>query len=737
MKTITVRRLDLQFDAGQITHGKSAEQVDPQLAVLHREWVRLVLEELLEYKPSVLKSGSGLPNTLIYREPLTGAAVKPDFAVLSGDKARLLITRCSPDTDLSAPIAGETWAASPIERMINLCRATGVRVGLVTDGEQWTLVSVPVDDHALKCGDSLLGISQLKQLERFSIRDPEQAEPLLETANLWRHIEQAATLRRQLETLPSHTAAQIAEKGRLHVEAETQLAKLRAAADFLVSVELNNSSDVGWATRRAIAASHMQAAWKKDIVEFQQLAHIELSERRPFHWPLEFPEVFEIVEQTPRLSGFDAFVGNPPFMGGSKIGGVLGASLRNYLVTCLADGMRGNADLCAYFFLRACCLLKQEGNAGLVATNTISQGDTREVGLEKLLKSGVQILHAIPNRPWPGAASVEISQVWLHQGAWAGGHLLNGQPVAAITSFLTVRGLVVGDPKRLFANMSRSFNGSKVYGQGFVLEKSEADALFTKDRRNREVIFPYMIGEDLNSRPDRSPSRWVINFFDWSLEKAQSYEDCYRIVLEKVKPERDLNNRQTRREKWWQYGERAPSLYAAVAGLKQVLVIPTARSRTSSCWCNGIAAGASSSLIRARAIAWPAWLARCGPGSTASQNGWITARPGRTPTSGSTPPGSGNLPASRPGRSPSPWTRWRRGIENQNAGVQLEPRQINLNERNKMNAKSVGCLIGLIALCVMKVTLVWTIWCCVVGALALIGAARVFYVWSDRVGRTG
>ena len=118
---------------------------DPQLDGLHREWVRLVLEELLEYEPTVLKPTAELPATLTYLEPLTGAEVKPDFAVLSGDKARLLVARYAPDTDLSAPLAGETWAASPIERMTTLCRATGVRIGLITDGEQWTLVSVPAD----------------------------------------------------------------------------------------------------------------------------------------------------------------------------------------------------------------------------------------------------------------------------------------------------------------------------------------------------------------------------------------------------------------------------------------------------------------------------------------------------------------------------------------------------------------------------------------------------------------
>ena len=66
-----------------------------------------------------------------------------------------------------------------------------------------------------------------------------------------------------------------------------------------------------------------------------------------FHWPLEFPEVF--MDE----AGFDAFVGNPPFMGGQKITGEFGDDYSDFLVQCLANGKRGSADLCAYFYLRA------------------------------------------------------------------------------------------------------------------------------------------------------------------------------------------------------------------------------------------------------------------------------------------------------------------------------------------------------------------------------------------------
>ncbi len=64
----------------------------------------------------------------------------------------------------------------------------------------------------------------------------------------------------------------------------------------------------------------------------------------------------------------------------------------------------------------------------------------------------------------------------------------------------------------------------------------------------RMCSVPYLNGEDLNSRPDQSPSRWVINFHDWPLERAETYPDCMKIVREKVKPERDIDNLKASRE---------------------------------------------------------------------------------------------------------------------------------------------------------------------------------------------
>jgi hypothetical protein len=108
---------------------------------------------------------------------------------------------------------------------------------------------------------------------------------------------------------------------------------------------------------------------------------------------------------------------------------------------------------------------------------------------------------------------------------------------------------------------------------GFVLAPEEARELIARNPKNKDVLFPYLNGEDLNSRPDQSPSRWVINFFDWPIEKAMQYPDCFRIIEEKVKPERDkVTFSKNARDRWWLYERTRPELATAIEGMERVLV---------------------------------------------------------------------------------------------------------------------------------------------------------------------
>jgi hypothetical protein len=97
-----------------------------------------------------------------------------------------------------------------------------------------------------------------------------------------------------------------------------------------------------------------------------------------------------------------------------------------------------------------------------------------------------------------------------------------------------------------------------------------------------DVLFRYLIGQDINSRSDQSPSRWVINFFNWDREQAEAYTDVFSIVRERVLPEREKIVHEASRKKgtafFWQYDSIGKSLYETIARLKSLF----ARSRVSN-----------------------------------------------------------------------------------------------------------------------------------------------------------
>ena len=481
-------------------------------------------------------------------------------------------------------------------------------------------------DHALRCGDSLLGVN-LHQLTSWSMDDNSTSakarqtvwiEPLIKDA-----LGTALQLRRKISTGPERDVRDIEAKQRLLAEAEEAMELVKLGADLLIATTLlsiarKQLQDIPSMEEYSVLVDRYgtarkerftPAAWagirqtldgmRKDVDEM-------LNGRRPFHWPLEFPEAFAGVEE-----GFAAIVSNPPFQGGKLITGSLGTDYREYLVEYLAQGRRGHADLCAYFFLRVSQLVREGGQCGLLATNTIAQGDTREVGLDQLTAGSWTIPRAVPSRKWPGEAGLEVAHIWLRRGGWRGSYLLNERPGAAITPYLTQTETVLGRPYNLITNAGKSFIGSYVLGMGFVLESEEAKALIERDSRNQDVLFPYLNGEDLNSRPDQSPSRWVINFHDWSLERAETYPDCMKIVQEKVKPERQRRNengefvlRKPLPERWWIYADKRPALYATIAEMKRVLVIPRVSKYMICTWKpTGIICSEATCIIASEADA--------------------------------------------------------------------------------------------------------------------------------------
>uniref|UniRef100_UPI0035C70AD5 Eco57I restriction-modification methylase domain-containing protein n=1 Tax=Streptomyces sp. TaxID=1931 RepID=UPI0035C70AD5 len=297
--------------------------------------------------------------------------------------------------------------------------------------------------------------------------------------------------------------------------------------------------------------------------------------RVPLHWPLEFPEVF--VEQ----GGFDAVVGNPPFLGGKKLTGALGDAYREYMVDHLAKGKRGSADLVAYFELRVHQLLNKRGQAGVIATNTLAQGDSREVGLDQIVSDGVSIRRAIKSSPWPSSSAVlEYCAVWTSKRALgsAAKCVLGGLVVSnGISTSLNPATREKSWVDRLDRNAKKVFQGSLVLVvDGFSISEQVAREWIEEEEKYREVLFPLLNGQDLNGSPDLSASRWVINFHEWPEGRAKEYRNAYAKLLAEVKPEcesKDPKSYAGLMDRWWQYWRPRSDMIQALNGLDRCIVL--------------------------------------------------------------------------------------------------------------------------------------------------------------------
>jgi len=273
-------------------------------------------------------------------------------------------------------------------------------------------------------------------------------------------------------------------------------------------------------------------------------------------------------------------VGNPPFMAGGKISGAMGESYRDWLKEVHTES-HGNADLVAHFFRRTFSSVRNGGTLGLIATNTIGQGDTRSSGLRWIGTNDGHIYWAKRRFVWPGQASVVVSVVHISKSTQPARRMLDGKTVDVITAFLFHAG-GHEDASPLMENQSKSYLGSKIYGQGFTFDDTDNTGvanpisamhdLITSSARNAEKIFPYIGGAELNNDPSQEHHRYVINFGDATEEESRKWPELMRIVEEKVKPVRMAQKREIRRRYWWKFGEPTPALFNAKKNLTRVLV---------------------------------------------------------------------------------------------------------------------------------------------------------------------
>ncbi len=459
---------------------------------------------------------------------------------------------------------------------VNLARLSLWLVSLSKDAP-FTFV-----DHALQCGDSLVGI------ERSEI------EKALKGASRQREIQMAYLDQvRQQEAkcfatfhADSRSDADDAQKRQALDDLNASTAYLRTVGDLLVAAFFNGKKPKD---REELKKLYLEATLQHSTAQELEEELAEPLERlregekgiQPLHWQLAFPDVFGRA-----LTGFDVFVGNPPFAGNNTfIQGYPDGILDWFKQLHRESG--GQCDLVAHFYRRCFHFLRVGGSLGLIATNTIAQGDTRASGLRWICLNGGSIYAARRRYKWPGIAAVTISIVYVHNGEYIGKRSLDSLPVERITAFLLSQG-GDEDPKQLTANSGFCFSGSHVTGSGFTFEDCEdadydtpgtpspvarVESLIEANPVTREAIHPYIGGEEINSSPTHAYCRYIINFGDMEeAECRRKWPELMNIVEKKVKPSRMLNKRESYRKYWWQYAEKRPALYAQLQNCEHVLM---------------------------------------------------------------------------------------------------------------------------------------------------------------------
>ena len=451
-------------------------------------------------------------------------------------------------------------------------------------------------DHHIKCGDAIVGLAHRSELENGIADEAFKTLPGddKDIAKTWRDknvkerreraakalqlkadfekstehsVQEAMAEYSTFNQLPEATPEDIDKKARaykkfidgkgytfLKAMADTQVAQF-----FIPKTDANKEYLMTDADYRLILSGYK--GWQdRKIAKATAVA----LEQRFFHWFIEFPVVLN-------EGGFDCILGNPPYLGGSKISSQYGDVYYN-LLKYLYPSTKGICDLAAFFLLRDFNIIKLDGYLALITTNSISQGDTRESGLDHILSINGKINFAIKSMPWPGVANLNVSLFTCvkHSNAKIS-CLLENKKVDFITSYFDN---LTSDfkPEIILSNSDLSFDGTKIYGDGFIINRDVKTSLLESNVENGKVIFEYLGGEDINDSPDSSASRWVINFFDWNIEKASTFVEPFEIVKAKVKPYRDTDKREKTKRLYWQYERRRVRLYERIDEVKTFFV---------------------------------------------------------------------------------------------------------------------------------------------------------------------
>lgn len=276
----------------------------------------------------------------------------------------------------------------------------------------------------------------------------------------------------------------------------------------------------------------------------------------------------------------DVIVGNPPFLGGSKLWEELGRHYQKELWKIYEGRVPGAADLCCYWFEKARQQIENNKckRAGLLATQAIRGGANRAV-LKRIKETG-DIFFAESDREWILAgAMVHVSMVGFDKGGEKQ-RLLDGQEVPEIHINLTHQ-IDITKAKPLFENADISYRGTSKVGPFEIPEANAMQMLLSPNphqQPNSDVVRPWINGMDISRRWE---GFWIVDFPPGSLmENAAKYQAPFTFLENGAKGFRAHNKRNVYREKWWIHAEPRPELRTATVQLSRfIATLSTSKHR--------------------------------------------------------------------------------------------------------------------------------------------------------------
>jgi type II restriction/modification system DNA methylase subunit YeeA len=267
----------------------------------------------------------------------------------------------------------------------------------------------------------------------------------------------------------------------------------------------------------------------------------------------------------------DVIIGNPPFLGGKHMRIALGDEYIDKVFQRFPD-VKDSVDFCAYWFRLTHNSIDEKGRAGLVGTNSVSQGKSRIAALDYITQNDGYIHEAVSTQPWSGEAKVHVSIVnWSKEKPEK--YYLDNEIVSRISSSLKTT-TDVSQAVRLKANLNKCFPGVIPNGKGFIVSETQMTNWVKADAKNQEVLKLFSMGANLAKNPHGKPERWIIDFNDMSIEEASDYQLPFEQVQRSIPSERKNNRNEQLKINWWKYEGKRIEMRKAIKPLSCYFAVP-------------------------------------------------------------------------------------------------------------------------------------------------------------------